>query len=337
MNPDISVIVPIYKVEAHVRKCIESILAQSFTNIEIILVDDGSPDNSGDICDEYARKDPRVRVIHKENRGVSSARNVGVDMACGRYIGFVDGDDWVEPDMYLTLHEAMREYDADIAHCTHRNVKLTDSIQCAEPENSNCDGGIQVYSREEALLELLNNIKITNLSGDKLYKAELFDGIIYPEGQTYEDWYTVPKLLACAKRIVKVRKIQYYYLRHLNGITGTLNISKRYDFFCAVRERARFIKVNYPQLAAPYAADFIKISLMLCYDLKKADSINSNVCVKEIQDCLREYLPAGLLNKELPLHCKGYLILLGLNMNLYAACKTVIQKIRGGSTNVISV
>lgn len=112
---EISIIVPVYKVEPYLRKCVDSILAQTFTNFEVILVDDGSPDNSGKICDEYAIKDSRVRVIHKENGGLSSARNAGIDIARGKYLGFVDSDDYIAEDMYEVLYENLKFYDADIS------------------------------------------------------------------------------------------------------------------------------------------------------------------------------------------------------------------------------
>ncbi|WP_227166600.1 glycosyltransferase, partial [Enterococcus faecium] len=112
---EISIIVPVYKVEKYLRKCVDSILAQTFTDFEVILVDDGSPDNSGKICDEYAEKDNRVRVIHKENGGLSSARNAGIDVARGKYLGFVDSDDYIDEDMYEILYENLKIHDADIS------------------------------------------------------------------------------------------------------------------------------------------------------------------------------------------------------------------------------
>ena len=116
----ISIIIPVYKTEPYLRKCVDSVLAQTYTNLEVILVDDGSPDDCGKICDEYAAKDSRVKVIHKENGGLSSARNCGLDVATGKYIGFVDSDDWIDPDMYETLLGLLLRYDADIAEGSYR-------------------------------------------------------------------------------------------------------------------------------------------------------------------------------------------------------------------------
>ena len=120
--PAISVIVPIFNVENYVRKCVDSILNQTFSDIEIILVDDGSTDASGRICDEYLSKDDRIRVIHKENGGLSDARNAGLDMCTGEYIGFVDGDDYIDGDMYELLYKNLIQYDADISMCRFRRI-----------------------------------------------------------------------------------------------------------------------------------------------------------------------------------------------------------------------
>ena len=117
-EPKISVIVPVYKVEPYLRKCLDSIINQTYRNLQIILVDDGSPDNCGAICDEYASKDSRIEVIHQENGGVSAARNAGLKLAAGDYIGWVDSDDWIEPDMYAYMLENMQKYEADIAVCS---------------------------------------------------------------------------------------------------------------------------------------------------------------------------------------------------------------------------
>ena len=144
--PKISVIVPVYNVEKYLRKCIESILNQTFREFELILVDDGSTDSSGKICDEYALKDSRIKVIHKENGGASSARNAGLDVAKGEYIGFVDSDDWIEMDMYGELYRLIKENNTDISVCGINNIKdikyknenLKEKIQIIKKEGEEC-------------------------------------------------------------------------------------------------------------------------------------------------------------------------------------------------------
>ena len=161
-SPLISIIVPVYDVEPYLRKCIDSILIQSYRDLEIILVDDGSPDNCGAICDEYAEKDKRIKVIHKKNGGLSDARNAGLDIATGEYIGFVDSDDWVMPDMYEYLYKAVKEYDADMSVCGYYDYwgKTISGRYCQD---------IQVYKGQEGIKALLD-LKFGNYVWNKLYK-----------------------------------------------------------------------------------------------------------------------------------------------------------------------
>lgn len=170
-NERISVIVPVYNIEQYLPACIESILAQTYTNLEIILVDDGATDNSGRICDEYAAKDSRIRVIHKPNGGVSSARNAGLDAATGSLIGFVDGDDTIAPEMYQTLYSDMCQYGADIAHCGCEIVWET------RAEHRNGTGKILIHHNIQGLQELLSGEKIEPTLWNKLYRIELFGDI----------------------------------------------------------------------------------------------------------------------------------------------------------------
>ena len=148
-NPLISIIVPIYNVEVYIRNCVDSILGQSYENIEIILVDDGSPDNCGDICDEYGSKDKRIKVIHKKNGGLSSARNAGIDIATGDYLGFIDSDDWIESDMYESLYTALTSHKADISVCGRYIVEGSRITTISDSEKA------EVFTRSEALSELV--------------------------------------------------------------------------------------------------------------------------------------------------------------------------------------
>ena len=196
----ISVIVPVYKVEKYLEKCIESIIKQTHTNLQIILVNDGSPDNCGKICDEYAKKDSRIEVIHKINGGLSDARNVGINRANGRYIGFVDSDDYIKEDMYEKLINLIKEYDADISICN-----LYDVIDGKKYVRNN-ENGIQEYSRLEILKEVLLDKNIQSYAWNKLYKKELFDEIKYPIGKKYEDIGTTFYVFEKCNKIVVTSK-----------------------------------------------------------------------------------------------------------------------------------
>ncbi len=207
MQELITVIIPVYKVENYINKCIDSVLDQSYERLEIILVDDGSPDNCGRICDEYAKKDDRIRVIHKENGGLSSARNAALDVMKGQWVMCVDSDDYVHRDIVKRLYEAAIRNNADISVCSHYQEK-GDSLSVTERLSDN----EQVYGNLEALRKLVEDDEIKNYAWGKLYRAELFDGVRYPDGRNYEDIATTYYLFDRAKKVVKIPYYLYYYL-----------------------------------------------------------------------------------------------------------------------------
>ncbi|MDV4769588.1 glycosyltransferase, partial [Enterococcus faecium] len=177
---EISIIVPVYKVEPYLRKCVDSILAQTFTDFEVILVDDGSPDNSGKICDEYASKDSRVRVIHKKNGGLSSARNAGIDVARGKYLGFVDSDDYIEKDMYELLYDNIVKEQADLSICGIYDIYAGKKVKILPEE-------YKVLDKVSAMKIVLEAQSFSVHAVNKLYKKELFNKIRYPENIITED------------------------------------------------------------------------------------------------------------------------------------------------------
>lgn len=218
-EPLISVIVPIYKVELYIRPCLDSILAQTYKNLEIILVDDGSPDGCPAICDEYARQDSRVQVIHKSNGGLSDARNAGIGCASGEYICFVDSDDWVATDMVEYLFRGVKEYDADISTCEHYNVYKKKMIAVRRDNDRIFDG----LDGLGALLRL----KIGNYAWGKLYKKELWGVIRYPQGKLYEDVRTTYKIFQKCKRVAALKDCKYYYRQNDFGIVHASSIRNK--------------------------------------------------------------------------------------------------------------
>lgn len=210
----ITVIVPVYKVEKYLRRCVDSILAQTYTNLEIILVDDGSPDNCGKICDEYAAKDSRIKVIHQENGGLSAARNAGLDIATGDYIGFVDSDDYIAPDMYEKLYAALKESDADISICNFQKVD---------------ENGKKLKTKEKIESGVLTNMQaLTELQGksglcfivawNKLYKSWVFDGVRFPVGRKCEDNYIAHILIHKSRKVALVEEELHCYLQREGSI-----------------------------------------------------------------------------------------------------------------------
>ena len=239
----ISIIVPFYNVEKYAPKCIESIINQTYTNLEIILVDDGSPDTCGKICDDYALKDGRIKVIHKKNAGLSDARNVGIKEATGKYIGFVDGDDYIEKDMYKYLYNLIKENNADISICGVEEVYEDGSIQDEKAKES-----IEILSKEDAIKELLLDKKVRSHAWDKLYKRELFENIEYPYGRKMEDIATTYKLFDLSNKIVIGEEIKYYYLQRNNGIMGSKSTKMWVDYYELALERYNDLKITYPQM-----------------------------------------------------------------------------------------
>ena len=213
-KPLISVIVPVYNVQKYVRKSVESILQQTYKNLEIILVDDGSTDESGKICDMLARSDNRVTVIHKKNGGLSDARNAGLDRATGELIGFVDSDDYIEKNMYEVLEERMRINEADISCCGRYVVQESDGTKTPyfilDRE--------QILSPCQAIGKLLVWDSCDSAAWDKLYKVKLFKGRRYPFGVLHEDLNFTSKLFSESDKIVLTGMPLYNYLIRENRI-----------------------------------------------------------------------------------------------------------------------
>lgn len=222
--PKISVIVPIYNVEIYLRKCIDSIINQTFEDLEIILVNDGSPDGCGAICDEYAGKDSRVRVIHKEHRGVSDARNAGIDIATGEYITFVDGDDYIAVDMCEKLYSALTENKAEISVCNA--VSVDENYQPIDSLNSSSSVRDELLNGRDILFKKLTadfNWYWVVVWG-KLYKSNLFDALRFPVGKIHEDDFMAHRMFFDRERVASVSERLYYYLRRSDSITGNKTI-----------------------------------------------------------------------------------------------------------------
>ncbi len=218
MEEKISIIVPVYNVEKYIRKCVDSICGQTYGNLEIILVDDGSTDSSGMICDQYEKKDTRIVVVHKQNGGLSDARNAGMEVATGSYIGFVDSDDWIEPNMYERL----------LALCESEQLDVAAACFVEEYESG---VGQREFSDETLILNGLEMLKInvfghtkylvTNSVWDRLYKREILKGLLFPVGQCYEDMCFSVKVFLRANRCGLIHSGLYHYRIRENSIMGS--------------------------------------------------------------------------------------------------------------------
>jgi glycosyltransferase involved in cell wall biosynthesis len=236
MNDLLSIIVPVYKADPYIARCVESILAQTYKNFEIILIDDGSPDSSGVLCDEYAKKDSRVKSVHKTNGGLSSARNLGLDICSGQYIGFVDSDDWITPDMYEYLIGLCEKYNTDLASCSYRTTKGNENNTYCEPTEND----IHYLENKDALRFYLQRA-ISGKTNDysactKVYRRTLIQDIRFPDGRIYEDMATNFRLLARSRAYVASERICYYYYINPNSITKRGYSAKDQDLLVAVSE-----------------------------------------------------------------------------------------------------
>lgn len=242
MSKLISVIVPVYNVERYLRECVDSIVNQTYKNLEIILVDDGSTDSSSDICEEYARTDSRIRVIHKENGGLSSARNMGLDNAHGEYVGFVDSDDYIACDMYEKLIKACKTNNSSIAICHaivfndgHKPIINRGYIK-------------KDYCTEDKKIIFSNALVMSQSVCNKLFRKELFNEIRFPYERVTEDGYIIYDVLYRARRVSYVALGGYFYRRRDDSITTRKYVERDADFvICNVRSYYR-IKNKFPEL-----------------------------------------------------------------------------------------
>lgn len=240
----ISVIVPVYGVEAYLPRCVDSILAQTHTCLEVILVDDGSPDRCGAICDDYAAKDRRVTVIHKENGGLSSARNAGLDAARGEYIAFVDSDDWIEPEMYGHMLSLMKRHDAKLAAAGRYDV----SEKTGERRVGLCPGKEEVLSGEELVGRIFLWDGCDSSACDKLYHRSVLEQFRYPEGKVCEDVPVTYRIVLAAGRAVLCDRPFYNYYHRSGSISTDRRITDRTFHF------SRHTAVIYPYIREHHPA-----------------------------------------------------------------------------------
>nr|MBQ4458053.1 glycosyltransferase [Clostridia bacterium] len=239
----ISIIVPVYKVEPFLSKCVDSIINQSYTALEIILIDDGSPDSCGEICDQYAKQDKRVKVFHTENQGLSAARNIGLREATGDYIGFVDSDDWIEPDMYELLINTVLERKVDICECGLWNEQGNRSRLYGQSTHVN----VIRYKKEESLLALVEE-RITNPVWNKIYNRSVFTDIQFPEGKNYEDVACMHRIIGQANAFVSINNPMYHYRQRPESISQTHNTQNLLDYVDACLDRQYYLKAVFPDV-----------------------------------------------------------------------------------------
>ena len=324
-NELISIIVPVYKVEKYLEKCVKSILKQTYTNLEIILVDDGSPDKCGQLCDELAKTDDRIIVFHKENGGLSDARNFGVERANGEYIGFVDSDDYIHESMYEELYKAIKKSGTSIAECGVTRVYKNTLRPHYEGEDY-----FLVLGREGYLKEYLENKRLYGSAWCKLIHKDLAKKIKFPTGKIYEDAFYTLELLKTVDKYTLISGNYYYYYIRENSITTRPFSSKDMDYIEIMDKIRDYTLFNYPifkeqllvRLAFAYISIFNQLIVIDNYKTKKEYKI--------LKDKLRDNYFKILVNKKAPKNLKIAIMLLNMNEQVY---KYILSKYKNYEQN----
>ena len=255
-KPLISVIIPVYHVEPYLAQCIESVQKQTYTNIEIILVDDGSSDLSGEICESYAKNDNRIIVIHQKNQGQSVARNVGVSQSHGEFITFVDSDDWVSDSYVKTLYDLLQKYNAQIAICKMQRVNSRSRVQ-HHPKAVK----MKVFNTEEALVQLFYQKRFDSSPCVKLYTSEIVKANPFPQGKIFEDLAVVYRYISMAKTIAWTSRVEYWYFTNIGSTTQSGFSPKILVALEIVDAMLDFVREKFPNKRVIKAANAKKFSV----------------------------------------------------------------------------
>ena len=316
----ISIIVPVYNVELYITKCIDSIICQTHSNLDIILINDGSIDLSGEICDKYAQYDSRIRVVHKQNGGQSQARNVGLSMAKGDYIGFVDSDDYIEPNMYEKLLYYMKVNHSDIVECGVKNI-YSDGVVYEESNQVFC------YSGKEALEKHLkepNSSKSPRAAvWSKLFKTSIIKDIQFPEGKIHEDFYFTYRSLINAKKYCWVDCCLYCHIYTNMTSTTQLPFSKR-DFakLDIFKERMDYLlKYNMIDLARYAERNYYIVLLQFFYRASYHDMIKEANAMKQL---IKKY-KRNVLFSNMSLKKKLEFFVFSISPSSYLKIRTIIM------------
>lgn len=324
-TPLISVIVPVYRVEEYLERCVKSILSQTYKNLEVILVDDGSPDQCPAICDACAEKDARVKVIHQENKGLSGARNAGIDAASGEYLAFVDSDDYVSPHFIEELYQLLQDTGCAIGQCRFSCVKGDGLVE--EGDSAFC-----IY-RGESLMEQLygpeEKATCFVVAWNKLYWAELFKetGIRYPEGRIHEDEATTYRLFHEAKKLAFLDRALYGYYTENGGSITSVFSAKRLQWLTAHEERIAFFKKNGYEKLLPAAYRKLCDACITFYFRCTEQVKDAEELKKELRKRLETYRANGAAwIAALPLKTRMGYELFSMSPGLYAKMLQKMQE-----------
>lgn len=295
MSETISIIVPVYNVERYLKQCLDSIANQTYRDLKVILIDDGSTDSSGRICDDFCNSDSRFCVIHKENGGVSTARNTGLDAVTSKYIGFVDPDDWIDESMFEILYKDMTEYGVDMVMCSHYEVCDSEHI-LREVEREG------IVSSDEALYYHLENLRAYLWC--RLYRREVFEGKRFIEGRTFEDVSIMHHLImSCNEIYFESRPLYYYRVNRLQSIVSTNTSENLKNYYAACIGLVKDIKKQKPEFVGRACRIAVIAYLSRCKKL----TVNGKLTSQEKKE-LGAYKKV-LLNELKGIHYQSNLLL----------------------------
>ena len=301
----ISVIIPVYNVEKYLKRCLDSVINQTYKNLEIILVDDGSTDNSGKICDEYAQKDKCIVVIHKENGGLSDARNKGLGICTGDYISFIDSDDWIEKDFFEYVVNNIKDNDLLIFDYYITNGKFSKWIKYNNTEFE--------LKKENCLLKL-TKAEIQSYAWNKIYKINLFDDIRFPKGRNYEDQAIMHLIVDKSEKIRYCNKAFYNYYQNPKGITHTVNYKNYRDFLYVNILRGRFLKKKYPKVYEYHLNYIYSAIAKMCWLYKNDDKYI--IRYKFLRKFILNRLMKNIFNIKITLKTKVKMLLCIFNVKV---------------------
>lgn len=308
---EISIVVPVYNVEKYLRRCLESILGQTMRELEIILINDGSTDRSGEICEEYKERDNRIQVIHKKNGGLSDARNAGARIAASDYVIFLDSDDYIAQDMMETLYTLAKDSGADMSVCGVYNVYGEREIpQYSKSEEFICTG-------EEAFMHILEGKKIPGTICNKLIKRQIVQQIEFPAGRLYEDAFYTLDLVQRVENVSVTTRPMYYYAHRQDSITTSTFKEADLDIIYAYRKTLELVKKKYPRLMMQavfrlFWAHFIVIDRIL-----GTGDYKTNIYLKTSRRFLKRNIFRIIRNPYFEKKRRLAAILLFFNVNLY--------------------
>lgn len=298
MRDLVSIIVPVYNVGPYLPRCLQSLTAQTYERIEIILVDDGSQDDSGAVCDLWARRDDRIRVYHKPNGGLSDARNYGLERAAGEYVCFVDSDDWCDGRYIETLHRTLVETDSDLVECDY--VYIWDGK--AVPVSTQTEYDREVYTDRDCFKKYLTNTFFSSVC-NKLYRKRVIENLPFRVGVFHEDEYWTYRIFSSARRVCRLHYVGYYYYQRQGSIVNSRPSFKRLnDAFRAGTERIDYIERNYPEYASIGYSKMIYTCMYLFNQADRGDFDRKDELEKALVSYARRML--GKYLKKMRFRCE---------------------------------